>query len=220
MKRLVLIGPLLVVTAALQMSCGAQLDPSENISISVSPSRAYVVPGKGVSCVAQSEARVSAEAPVADIEGDRVTFNRFALNWKSGAKLTIASIRATIFSDGISGGETDEGITVDLAEDEMAALLGLTNLTIDFPNPYRADRVTTIDSTDEAAKGASNPPYAPCGLQIGGLASVKGVRTYNARIKVEVIGFSTACVEQTNGTCNEGEQRPVRQSVTVQAQKF
>lgn len=217
MKNFKLVLPLLLVTTALQLSCGESLDPAENISIAVSPSKAFIVPGKGSSCVAQSTAKTEAEPVIADVDGDRVTFSRFVLQWRSGAKLTIASVRATIFSDGIAGAEGLDGVTVELAEDEIAALLGLTNLTIAFPNPYVDDRVVDRDSTDEASKGTL---YAACGLQIGGLASKPGVRTYTARIKVEVIGFSTACLLQDNGTCNDGEQRPVRQSVTVQAQKF
>lgn len=213
--------PVLCVLSALQLSCGAALDPGASISLAVSPSKAYIVPGKGVSCVALAEASIASETPVADIEGDRVTFNRFALNWRSGAKLTLASVRVTIFSDGIAGADALEGVSLEVSEDEVAALLGLTNLTIGFENPYRPDRVVDIDSTDSARKGTANPPYAACGLQIGGIASKKDVKSYNARIKVEVIGFSTECVlNQTNGTCDDGEQRPVRKSVTVQAQKF
>ena len=200
--------------------CGTSKDAGLGIGLSLSPNKAYIVSGKGVSCKAQASARKADTVPVGDIEGDRVLFNRFAIQWRSGDQLTIASIKATVFSSGIDGADKPEGFEFEMPQDEAAALLGLTDLTIPFSSsPFNADRSTTIDSTDPTLKSASKP-YAPCGFQIGSLPSKKDSKTYTARIRVEVTGFRTRCVLDNTGTCTAGDQLPVRQNVTVTAEKF
>jgi hypothetical protein len=211
---------LAVFTVLSIASCSTGNDPSLSIGVSLSPAKANITAGMGVSCVAQAAAKEADTIPTGDIPGDRVLFRTFALQWRSGDKLTIAEISATIYSAGIEGADTPEGQKIPLSEAEAAALLGLTNLSIDYVSPYAKDgRNFTIDSTDATSKGATSL-YAPCGFQIGGFKSKAGVNTYSARIKVEVIGFKTACDLQENGTCLDGEQSPVRQSVTVSAQRF
>ena len=141
------------------------------------------------------------------------------MQWRSDEKLTIASIKATFFSSGITGADTAEGFEVTLDEAETAALLGLSDLTIPFASPYptpEEPRRLPIDSTDAAAKRT----FAPCGLHIGGLTSITGVKTYTARVKIELTGYMTKCVLKTDGSCDDGEQSPVRQSVIVSAEKF
>ncbi len=214
---------LALVAGLILTSCTTSKDPGLSLGVSLSPTRAFIVPGKGVSCVAQAVAKGSGETPVADVSGDRVLFNRFAMQWRSNDKLTIASITATIFSSGISGASGIEGSEVSIDENEMAALLGLTGLSIPYASPYDTGttvRTISIDSTDATAKGGSSP-YAPCGFQIGGLISVEGVKTYSARLKIEVSGYKTKCVLNTvDGTCSDGEQTPVRQTVTVSAERY
>lgn len=214
---LTLVGAAVISTT----SCSGAKDPSAEIGVSVAPTRAYVVAGKGSSCVAQAAAKAADSTPANDLNGDRVQFTRFALQWRSDDKLTIASITATFFSAGISGAETNDGLVKTMDEGEIAAMLGLSGLTIPYFYPYSTtgtpNRAITIDSTDATAKGKT---YAACGFQVGGLASATGVKTYNARVKIEVIGFKTKCELQTDGTCHDGEQTPVRQSVTVSAQKY
>lgn len=199
--------------------CGLKKDPGASIGLAVTPESAYIVPGKGISCVAQAKAQTDSTTPTADIEGERVTFSRFALQWRSGDRLTIAEIRATIFSDGITGADTTDGFKVTVSEEEAAALLGLNTLTIPYSNPYNANQVLTVDST---ATTKTSQGYAPCGLQLGGLVSATGKTTYSARIKIEVIGFGETCDTRntTTGACESGAQYPVRQSVTVRAQKY
>lgn len=206
-----------------QTSCGNKNDPGVNLGVAVVPESAYVVPGKGVSCVAKATAKADSSVAEADVEGDRVTFSRFALQWRSGDQLTIAQIRATIYSPGITGAEGTDGMTVDIDEEETAALLGLSNMTIPYANPYPGPngevRVINIDSTDATRKSSTS--YDVCGLQIGDISSSTTIKTYSARIKIEVIGFGQACDEKdTSGACINGAQYPVRQSVTVRAQKL
>ena len=221
MKKVLLLLSLFAV--ATQTSCGKKNDPGINIGVAVVPDSAYVVPGKGISCVSKAAAKADSAAAEADIEGDRVTFNRVAIQWRSGDQLTIAQVRATFFSPGIDGAETEEGKVVDIEEDEIAALLGLSNLTVPYANPFPGPngetRVINIDSTDAARKSATT--YDVCGLQIGAIASSKTLKTYSARIKIEVIGFAQTCDEKdTSGACINGAQYPVRQSITVRAQKL
>lgn len=199
-------------------SCSVAKDPGLELAVSVAPSKVNIVPGKGVSCVAAYTAKSTGETPIPDLTGERVLFNKFAMQWKSDDKLTIASITAKIFSDGIAGAETEDGLEVSLDEAEIAALLGLTSLSIPYSSTYGVGRKITIDSTDESAKSG----YASCGLQLSGLAAAKGVKTYTARIKIEVTGYKTACKLRTDGTgiCDDGEQSPVRQSVTVTATRY
>lgn len=202
------------------LSCSKKNDPGAEIAISVSPESALIVPGKGSSCVARAAAKADSSVPANDIEGNRVTFSRFSLQWRSPDKLTVASIKAKVFSAGISGATGTEGLEITLDEAEIAALLGLTNLTIDYLSPYVTDNpdlARTVDST--ATK--SGTPYAACGLQLGGLDSIKGFNTYSARIKIELEGFATNCDQkaQDGVTCVDGAQRPVRQSITVHAQR-
>ena len=202
-------------------SCGNQEDPGANIGISVSPESAYIVAGKGVSCISRTAAKADDSTPEADIEGDRVSFTRFALQWRSGDQLTIASMSATYFSPGISGAETNEGSKVEIDEEEVVALLGLSNLTIGYANPYPGPaegqvRVSTIDS----AATNKPAPYAPCGLQLGGISSSTTIKSYSARIKIEIIGFGQKCDQKEEGVCVGGAQYPVRQTVTVRAQKY
>ncbi len=202
-------------------SCTTSKNAGLSLGVSLSPTKAFIVPGKGVSCVAQAAAKEAGGTPEADVSGDRVLFNRFAMQWRSNDKLTIASITATIFSSGISGADTIEGLEVSVDENEMAALLGLTGLSIPYASPYNTGDVTrtiSIDSTDATAK--TSGPYAPCGFQIGGLASVEGVKTYSARIKIEVSGYKTKCLLQEDGSCLDDEQTPVRQTVTVTAERY
>lgn len=221
MKKALLITALLAVVA--QTGCGNKNDPGINLGVAVVPDSAYIVPGKGVSCVAKGTAKSSSAPAQADVEGDRVTFNRFALQWRSGDQLTIAQVRVTFFSRGISGAEGTDGSTVDVEEEEIAALLGLSDLTIPYANPYPGPngeiRVINIDSTDASRK--SSTAYDVCGLQIGGIGSSETIKTYSARIKIEVIGFGQKCEEKdAAGACIGGSQYPVRQSVTVNAQKL
>lgn len=214
------IASLAIVAILGLTSCGLNPDPGLNLGVSVSPDKAYVVPGKGSSCVAQATAKSADTVPTTDIDGDRILFNHFKIQWRSPDTFTIAQIKLTLFSAGISGAESTNGKEVVVTEQETAALLGLANLTIPYANPYVPGRVVDIDSTSTSIK-SSTSAYAPCGLQIGGIAAVAGVKTYNARVKIEVIGFSTSCDERnTDGTCLSGTQTPVRQSVTVSAQKY
>jgi hypothetical protein len=210
-------------------SCGTALDPGMNLAISVSPEKPNVVPGKGVSCVSRSSAQASGTTASTDISADRIPFSKFVLQWRSNDKLTIAGIKVTIFSSGITGAGKADGASIEISEEELTALLGLKNLTIDFGSFDSAgkpvgSRVVTIDSTDTTSTQAiktSTSAYAACGLQIGGLSSVTGIKTYTARIKIEVTGFSTACVyDAATATCTDGEQSPVRQSLTASAQKY
>lgn len=219
MKKLTLTTTLAAFGFLSLSSCALPKDPGATIGVSVTPDNAYIVPGKGVSCVAQAEAQTSGETATADVEGERVTFSRFALQWRSGDRLNIAQIRARIYSPGITGADTTDGFEIVISEDEAAALLGRKNLNIDYANPYVADRTLTLDSMDSAK---TSNGYAPCGLQLGGLVSVKTMTSYTARIKIEVIGFGTTCDTKnaTTGACEDGTQYPVRQSVTVRAQKY
>lgn len=216
------------VAAALTVTgCGPNKDAGLSLGVSISPDKAYIVSGKGISCVARATAKKDDSIPVADVSGDLVLFSRVALQWRSGDKLTISSVKATVFSAGISGADGVDGLEIIISEDELAALFGLPTLTIPFDTsvPHRADFKTDIDSTDPAAKpGSLAKPYVPCGLIIGGLAGKKDVKTYSARIRIELTGYKTACVlgatDSTKNICSDGELSPVRQSVTVTAQKF
>lgn len=212
---------LAIFAIILTTGCGAQKDAGLAIALAVSPDKAYVVPGKGVSCVAAATAKKDGSVPVADVTGDRIAFSRFVLQWKSGDRLTISSITSTIFSSGIDGADSVDGLPFTMDENEMTAMLGLDGLTVPFDAtvPFNKDRITSIDSTSTALKSGSTP-YAPCGFQIGSLASKKTSKTYSARIKIEVSGFRTACELDKLGVCQPGEQTPVRQSVTVSAQKY
>ncbi len=219
MNRFILVT---VMSAAVlsQLSCGAQQDPGANIGISVSPESAYIVPGKGISCVSRTTAKADDSIPVADIDGDRVSFNRFALQWRSGDQLTISSMTATFFSPGISGAEGTEGTKVEIGEEELIALLGLSNLTLGYADPYPGpDGVTRVQTIDSAATNKA-APYTACGLQLGGIASSTTIKSYSARIKFEIIGFGQKCDTKEAGVCTGGAQYPVRQTVTVRAQKY
>ncbi len=207
-------------------SCGMAKDPGLNLGISVSPDQPVIVPGRGISCVAQASAKTGDTVPTADVTGDRLPFNRFKLQWRSPDALTIAAIRVTIFSSGIDGADTTTGLEFTLSEEETAALLGLQGLTIGYASPYLGpdgqpvSRTIEVDSTSTALK-SSTSPYAPCGLQIGGLTSKVGLRTYSARVRIEVTGFSTSCEEKNlDGTCLSGTQLPVRQTLNLSAQKY
>jgi hypothetical protein len=223
------VGPIAILAAVSifgLLSCGTSNDAGLNLGVSVSPEKAYVVPGKGISCVAQATAKTADTVPTADIDGERILFNHFKIQWRSPNAFTVAQIKLTLFSTGLAGAETTTGKEVILSEEETAALLGLANLTIDYANPYTGpdgqpvDRKIDIDSTSTTIK-SSTSAYAPCGLQIGGLATTPGVKTYTARVKIEVLGYMTACDEKNpDGTCLSGIQTPVRQSVTVSAQKY
>ncbi|CAN5487584.1 hypothetical protein BH10BDE1_BH10BDE1_25280 [soil metagenome] len=206
-------------------SCGTSNDPGLNLGVSVSPEKAYVVPGKGISCVAQASAKASDEPAIADIEGDRILFNHFKLQWRSPDAFTVAQIKVTLFGTGVSGAETTTGKETVLSEEETAALLGLTGLSIPYANPYLnsdgtpVSRVLDIESTSTSSKAST--PYAPCGLQIGGLTSPVGIKTYSVKVKIEVLGYATDCSEKNkDGTCLSGIQTPVRQTVNVSAQKY
>lgn len=199
-------------------SCGLAKDPGANLGLAVSPETANVVTGKGISCVAYATAKVDDSTPIADVEGDRVTFSRFALQWRSGDKLTITNVRATFYSAGIAGAETADGLVKDLDEQEIIALLGLEGLAINYstPNPPKADYALTVDSTTGKAS-----KYPPCGLALGGIPSSATMKTYTARVKIEVIGFGTTCDTRDSAkACTGGTEYPVRQSVTVRAQKY
>lgn len=196
----------LFLSVALPLSgCGENKSASLNIGLSVTPEKVFVVPGSGTSCVALADVKGTDDAATPDVSGERALFSDFSIQWRSADALTISSLRATVSGFGLDSGDGKQ--IIDFDENEIKALTGLENLTIEA----EANRTqVTVSSSSTSRKGPTTL-FEPCGLHLGGIKTKTSITSGTFTIKIELVGFSTAA---------DGSQAPVRQSTTVRAEKF
>ena len=201
--------------ALLALSCSPQKDPGANIALAVSPSRPFVVPGRGLSCTDLANLKAN---PTQDIQGsvtaNRILYSNFRLQWRSDEALTLTAMRMTIRipERQASGRIIKREQVVSFDQDEIEALLGLNNATIPLnPTPGSEPRVVDINSNSTTQRDASSV-YAACGLHIGGVEVGDTVPdSYFAEVAIDVVGFATR---------SDGQQSPVRQTLNAQAEGF
>jgi len=197
------------------LSCSPQKDPGANISMAVSPSRPFVVPGRGLSCIDLANLKAN---PTADLPGsvgaNRILYSNFRLQWRSDEALTLTAMRVKVkIPERQASGRTikkEQEISFD--QDEIEALLGLDDATIPInSSPGSEPRIVEINSNSTSQRDASSV-YAACGLHVGGIEVGESTPdAYFAEVLIEVAGYATR---------SDGQQSPVRQSLTAQAEGF
>lgn len=193
--------------ATANLSCAPELDAGANIAIALSPEKAFIVPGAGISCISAAAAKVAGESlPTSDLSEHRALYTNFKLQWKSPGALNISALKVTIKGFGIEG----ESQEITFSEEEIKALLGLEGGRIDALSTRTASAPTEINSSSSDNKGTASP-YAPCGFHVSGISVKENVKSFTAQLKVEIVGYETKA---------DGSQAPVRQSATARAQAF
>jgi hypothetical protein len=197
------------------LSCSPQKDPGANIALAVSPSRPFVVPGRGLSCIDLANLKAN---PTADLPGsvgaNRILYSNFRLQWRSDEALTLTALRVKVkIPERQTSGRTikkEQEISFD--QDEIEALLGLDDATIPLNTTVGSEpRVVEINSNSTSQRDASSV-YAACGLHVGGIEVGETTPdAYFAEVLIEVAGYATR---------SDGQQSPVRQSLTAQAEGF
>lgn len=189
-------------------SCSETGGPSADIGIAISPNKVFLVPGSGSSCVAYAAAKVAGDDIVArDLSEERAYFQNFSLQWRSPDALTISEMVVEITGSALA---TTDGQRLAIAEDEIRALTGLEDLTIEQDDNRSSQNPFTLDSNSAQRKGPADP-YAPCGLHIAGISTDPQKTTGNVTFKVTIRGYATD---------KDGNQKPIRQSTTARAEKL
>jgi hypothetical protein len=198
----------LLSLSLLVSSCGQSGGPSADIGIAITPNKVFLVPGSGSSCVAYAAAKVEGESIVArDLSEERAYFQNFSLQWRSPDALTISEMVVELSGSAFASSESR---TIQIAEDEIQALTGLKDLTIERDANRSSTKPYTLDSNSTQRKGPADP-YAPCGLHISGISTDPKKDTGNVVFRVTIRGYATD---------QNGNQRPVRQSTTARAEKL
>lgn len=200
---------LAVLAVAMFMgSCSETDGPSADIAIGITPSKVFIVPGTGSSCRAFATAKQNSEDTVErDLTGERAYFQNFTLQWRSPNALTISEIAIEMTGSVLKG---EEGQKLALDEAEIQALTGLEDLTIERDDNRSARLPYNLESNSTQRKGPADP-YAPCGLHISGISTKETQNTGSISIKITLRGYSTD---------SEGNQKPIRQTTTVRAEKL
>ncbi len=188
--------------------CGETGGPSADIAIGITPNKVFIVPGTGSSCVAYAAAKIDGTEIVArDLNADRAYFQNFTLQWRSPDALTISEFVIEMKGSALA---SEEGQELALSEEEIRALTGLADLTIEQDDNRSASTAYNLESNSTRRKGPADP-YAPCGLHISGIATKPEVNSGAISIKVTLRGYATD---------KQGNQKPIRQSTTVRAEKL
>ena len=206
--RKVLASAALLAVLFSATSCSETGGPSADIAIGISPSKVFIVPGSGSSCVAYAEAKRSATDIVSrDLTADRAYFQNFSLQWRSPDALTISELVVEMTGSALTA---EDGQKLALSEDEIRALTGLADLTIEQDDNRSASVAFNLDANSTRRKGPTDP-YAPCGLHLYGIATKPDSTSGSVSIKVTLRGYATD---------KEGNQKPIRQSTTVRAERL
>lgn len=200
---LLLLGALVFVSG-----CGETGGPSADIAIGISPNKVFIVPGTGSSCVAYAEAkRTGTDVVTRDLDADRAYFQNFTLQWRSSDALTISEIVVEMTGSALA---SEDGQELALSEEEMQALTGLSDLTIEQDDNRSPRTPYNLESNSVQRKGPADP-YAPCGLHIAGISTKPNVNSGAVSMRVTLRGYATD---------KQGNQKPIRQSTTVRAEKL
>lgn len=189
-------------------NCSETGGPSADIAIGISPSKVFIVPGTGSSCVAYAAAKTQAtEVVTRDLSADRAYFQNFSLQWRSPDALTISELVVEMTGSALTA---EDGQKLAFSEDEIRALTGLSDLTIEQDDNRSSKVPFNLDSNSTQRKGPADR-YAPCGLHIAGITTDPDSTSGGVSIKVTLRGYSTD---------KAGNQKPIRQSTTVRAEKL
>ena len=163
--------------AALNLLSCAGSDLGKDLSISASPSNAYIVSSSSSSCVDLYIGGITQS-----VAAPRLYYPNFELQWRGTTPLTISVIRVTVIAN---NPRALSPFVTTLSGDEVAALLGHLNGVIP-PG-------LTINSNDTTNRGV----FPACGFNIGGLSVTQtstpsipasSISNFSARVMIEVSG--------------------------------